>query len=166
MQRAAVYSCCRYVLRNSSEQEEHDVAGMAALRAQTWGTEPYWAARIGGYLNGEHSPQQALAERVAFVALDGDVVVGLVAGHRTKRFGCDGELEWIDVAKEWRGQGIADGLMTAMMAMVCAARSAAGLRECRAGECCGAAVLCEVWRGSAPCALDGLERYSATGPYI
>ena len=95
--------------------EEHDIAGMAALRAQTWGTEPYWAARIGGYLNGEHSPQQALAERVAFVALDGNVVVGLVAGHRTKRFGCDGELEWIDVAKERRGQGIADGLMAVMI---------------------------------------------------
>jgi GNAT superfamily N-acetyltransferase len=43
------------------------------------------------------------------------VLVGLVAGHRTKRFGCDGELEWIDVAKEWRGQGMADGLMTAIM---------------------------------------------------
>ena len=96
--------------------EEHDVAGMAALRAQTWGAAPYWTARIGGYLNGEHSPQQALAERVAFVALDGDVVVGLVAGHRTKRFGCDGELEWIDLAKERRGQGIADGLMATMMA--------------------------------------------------
>jgi GNAT superfamily N-acetyltransferase len=95
---------------------EHDIAGMAALRAQTWGTAPYWAARIAGYLNGEHSPQQALAERVAFVALDGDVMVGLVAGHRTKRFGCDGELEWIDVAKERRGQGIADGLMATMMA--------------------------------------------------
>ena len=68
---------------------EHDIAGMAQLRAQTWGTQPYWAARIGGYFNGEHSPQQAVAERVAFVALDRDVVVGLVAGHRTKRFGCD-----------------------------------------------------------------------------
>jgi GNAT superfamily N-acetyltransferase len=95
---------------------EHDIAGMAALRAQTWGTEPYWTARIAGYLNGEHSPQQALAERVAFVALDGDVVVGLVAGHRTKRFRCDGELEWIDVATGRRGQGIADGLMASMMA--------------------------------------------------
>jgi ribosomal protein S18 acetylase RimI-like enzyme len=95
---------------------EHDIAGMAALRAQTWGTAPYWAARVAGYLNGEHSPQQALAERVAFVALDEDAVVGLVAGHRTKRFGCDGELEWIDVAKECRGQGIADGLMVTMMA--------------------------------------------------
>jgi ribosomal protein S18 acetylase RimI-like enzyme len=42
-------------------------------------------------------------------------VVGLIAGHRTKRFGCDGELEWIDVAKECRGQGIAEGLMTAMI---------------------------------------------------
>ena len=91
-----------------------------ALRVKTWGTEPYWRARIRGYLNGEYSPQQAqaervTAERVTFVALDGDGVVGLVAGHRTKRFGCDGELEWIDVAKEYRGWGIAEGLMTAMI---------------------------------------------------
>jgi len=86
-----------------------------ALRVKTWGTEPYWRARIRGYLNGEYSPQQAQAERVTFVALDGDGVVGLVAGHRTKRFGCDGELEWIDVAKEYRGRGIAEGLMTAMI---------------------------------------------------
>jgi hypothetical protein len=50
---------------------ERDVAGMAALRAQTWGTEPYWTVRIGGYLKGEHSPQQSLQERVAFVAHDG-----------------------------------------------------------------------------------------------
>jgi len=78
-------------------------------------TEPYWTSRIGGYLKGEHSPQQAMAERAAFVAHTGGGVVGLIAGHRTKRFGCDGELEWIDVAKEYRGQGIADGLMTAII---------------------------------------------------
>jgi hypothetical protein len=128
---------------------EHDVAGMAALRAQTWGTEPYWAARIGGYLNGEHSPQQALAERVAFVALDGDVVVGLVAGHGTKRFGCDGELEWM--AGNRRRADDCDH------EMVCAAGSAAGMRERRAREYSGLPPLCEIWRGATPSTLDDLE---------
>ena len=132
---------------------EHDIAGMAALRAQTWGTEPYWTARIGGYLNGEHSPQQALAERVAFVALDRDVVVGLVAGHRTKRFGCDGELEWIDVAKGWRGQGTADGLMTVIMqwfvrqgaVRVCVNVAPENIRACRLYARFGAVPLNPHW---------------------
>ena len=132
---------------------EHDIAGMAQLRAQTWGTQPYWAARIGGYLNGEHSPQQALAERVAFVALDRDAVVGLVAGHRTKRFGCDGELEWIDVAKGWRGRGTADGLMTVIMqwfvrqgaVRVCVNVAPENIRACRLYARFGAVPLNPHW---------------------
>jgi GNAT superfamily N-acetyltransferase len=132
---------------------QHDVAGMAVLRAQTWGTEPCWTARIGGYLNGEHSPQQALPERVAFVAHDGDGVVGLIAGHRTKRFGCDGELEWIDVAKECRGQGIADGLMTAIIQWfveeralrVCVNVAPENIRACRLYARYGAVPLNPHW---------------------
>jgi ribosomal protein S18 acetylase RimI-like enzyme len=93
-----------------------DIAAMAALRAQTWGSEPYWKERIGLYLSGELSPQKALAPRVAFLAVDGDFAVGLVAGHQTQRFGYKGELEWIDVSKERRGQGIADALLAAMAA--------------------------------------------------
>jgi GNAT superfamily N-acetyltransferase len=79
-----------------------------------WGSEEYWKTRIAGYLSGEHSPQQALAARAAFVAMEENAAVGLIAGHRTKRFGYDGELEWIDVTEKRRGQGIADGLMAAM----------------------------------------------------
>jgi GNAT superfamily N-acetyltransferase len=93
---------------------ESDIAAMAVLRAETWGSEEYWQARIAGYLSGEHSPQQALAPRAAFVAVEDSTVTGLVAGHRTKRFGYDGELEWIDVTEKRRGQGIADRLMAAM----------------------------------------------------
>lgn len=91
--------------------EPSDIPLMAAIRAQVWETEPFWTGRIGLYLSGEHSPQQALPARAAFVALDGAELVGFVAGHRTRRLGCDGELQWINVAEERRGQGIADRLM-------------------------------------------------------
>ena len=91
--------------------EHADIPQMAAIRAREWGTEPYWMHRIGSYLNGEDSPQQALPARVAFVAIDGTELVGFVAGHRTRRLGCDGELEWINVAEDRRASGIAYRLM-------------------------------------------------------
>lgn len=95
--------------------EERDVQAMAALRAREWQDEPYWVDRIGGYLKGQHHPYQALAPRAAWVALEDERVVGFVAGHLTRRFDCDGELEWINVAGENRGQGIADRLVAVML---------------------------------------------------
>ncbi len=83
-----------------------DVPAMAEIRARYSYTTEYWKARIDGYLTGEDSPQKALAERVAFVAID-DAVVVFIAGHRTRRFDCDGELEWIDVIAERQRRGIA-----------------------------------------------------------
>jgi GNAT superfamily N-acetyltransferase len=88
-----------------------DIPLMAAIRAQEWGTERFWTDRIGLYLSGKHSPQQALPARAAFVAMDGTKLVGFVAGHRTRRHGCDGELQWVNVVEEKRGRGIADGMM-------------------------------------------------------
>jgi predicted GNAT family acetyltransferase len=38
-------------------------------------------------------------------------VVGLVAGHLTRRFGCAGELQWISVRPEERARGIASALL-------------------------------------------------------
>lgn len=72
--------------------ERTDITRMAELRAQTKGTESFWIDRIYQYLRGEHSPQHALADRSAFVAVEERNVVGFVAGHRTRRFHCDGEL--------------------------------------------------------------------------
>lgn len=98
---------------------------MAAIRARESQNEDFWIARIGGYLRGEHHPQHALAPRAAWVAVAGDTVQGFVAGHLTRRFGCDGELEWIHVIPEWRGRGIADRLLDVMLdwfAEQCAAR--------------------------------------------
>jgi GNAT superfamily N-acetyltransferase len=53
----------------------------------------------------------ALPARVVFVADNDGAVVGFAAGHQPRRFGCNGELEWIDVAEEWRKLGIAAKLL-------------------------------------------------------
>lgn len=37
--------------------------------------------------------------------------MGLIAGHLTRRFGCDGELEWISIRQEYRRRGIASELL-------------------------------------------------------
>jgi GNAT superfamily N-acetyltransferase len=87
---------------------------MAAIRARQLGTENYWQNRIGFYLSGEHSPQQALAGRAAFVAADGPQIIGFIAGHRTQRYQCDAELEWIDTIAERRRQGVAGALLEVM----------------------------------------------------
>jgi GNAT superfamily N-acetyltransferase len=87
--------------------EPSDISAMASMRALQWGTEQYWHNRITLYLAGELSPQQALAARTAFVAVDGGEIVGFIAGHLTRRFQCDGELEWIDTIEQRRRQGIA-----------------------------------------------------------
>jgi GNAT superfamily N-acetyltransferase len=42
-------------------------------------------------------------------------VAGFVAGHLTRRFGCDGELQWINVAADARGQRIAGQLLDAQL---------------------------------------------------
>jgi len=63
--------------------------------------------RISRYLKGEHYPQHALPARAAFVAMIEGQLAGFVAGHQTHRFGCDGELQWIDVVEQRRGLGIA-----------------------------------------------------------
>ncbi len=87
---------------------------MASIRAQEWETEAFWRERIGSYLRREHSPQKALAGRAAFVAVHHGEVVGLVAGHRTRRYECQGELQWINVRGDHRGQGIAGTLLLAI----------------------------------------------------
>lgn len=92
-----------------------DVSAMVAIRTNERGDETLWTHRIAGYLSCEYSPQQALPERAVFVAIDEDELVGFVAAHRTRRLNCDCELQWINVAEERRGQGIADQLMTRIL---------------------------------------------------
>jgi GNAT superfamily N-acetyltransferase len=91
-----------------------DVAVLAGLRAAEWGTEEYWRERIDGYLRRTHHPREALPERAMYVADDearGIAVVGFVAGHLTRRLGCSGELQWINVASEHRRAGVAAELL-------------------------------------------------------
>jgi ribosomal protein S18 acetylase RimI-like enzyme len=80
-----------------------DIPAMAQIRAGDWGTEEYWRERIPRYLSNQLQPRQALQYRVAFVGICEENVIGLIAGHLTRRFGCHGELEWISVRPEYRG---------------------------------------------------------------
>ena len=88
-----------------------DVPALAGIRASYSGTQEYWEQRIAGYLKGEIHPQKALPPRVSYVAVEGDSMIGFIAGHLTRRYACDGELEWIDVVPEQRRQGVASELL-------------------------------------------------------
>ncbi|SRR5437879_6101215 len=93
-----------------------NVPAMARIRAGEWGTEEYWRVRISRYLDRELHPQQALLPRVIYVALEGDSLVGFIAGHLTRRYACDGELEWINVIRERRGSVVASELLRLLAA--------------------------------------------------
>lgn len=96
--------------------EKSDVPAMARIRAQEWETEEYWNTRISRYLDRELHPQHALLPRVSYSALQGDSLVGFIAGHLTRRFACDGELEWINVIPERRESGVASELLRLLAA--------------------------------------------------
>jgi ribosomal protein S18 acetylase RimI-like enzyme len=99
------------------EATTDDVPAMARIRAAEWGQDAYWRERIQGYMTGELHPRHALEPRIVVVAVDDtSAIVGFAAGHLTRRFDCDGELEWINVAPEHRGSGIADALLRALAA--------------------------------------------------
>jgi ribosomal protein S18 acetylase RimI-like enzyme len=88
-----------------------DVSEMAVLRSEHWGNAPDWEHRIASYLSGEQHPRHALLPRVAIIAEQNDEIIGFIAGHLTRRYKCDGELEWINVSEPQRGTGIADELL-------------------------------------------------------
>lgn len=98
------------------EVEQPDIAAIARIRAGDWGTEDYWTTRISRYLAREIHPRHALMPRVIYVALEGDSLVGFIAGHLTRRYACDGELEWINVVPERRGSEIASRLLRLLAA--------------------------------------------------
>jgi ribosomal protein S18 acetylase RimI-like enzyme len=93
-----------------------DVASIAAIRAEDWGTRGYWVERVSGYMAGTHHPQKALRPRVIYIATQDGLVVGFIAGHLTTRYGCDGELEWVDVIPEFRRNGVASALLRLLAA--------------------------------------------------
>jgi len=72
--------------------------------------------RIVGYLNHQHHPQQALLPRIAYVALHENTVIAYVAGHRTTRHGCEGEVQYLFVSPDFRRRGIATELLRRLAA--------------------------------------------------
>ena len=92
------------------EATEADLPFIARILAD-WQTEEYWNNRVSGYYHRTLHPQKALLPRIIYVATSLGSIVGFIAGHLTERFGCDGELQWINVKPEFREAGIANELL-------------------------------------------------------
>ena len=98
------------------EAAETDILLMADMRAVEWGDYNAWYERIKSYHDKNHHPQQALAPRIFYAAYQENKMIGFIAGHLTKRFGCQGELQWINVAPEYRNKGVAAALVKLLAA--------------------------------------------------
>jgi GNAT superfamily N-acetyltransferase len=88
-----------------------DVSAMAQLQPENWGRAPDWELRLASYLSGEYHPRHALLPRVMIIAEQDDEIIGFIAGHLTRRFHCQGELQWINVSTEQRRHGIATEML-------------------------------------------------------
>ena len=95
------------------EATSADVPAMERSRAGDSDAGPA-DARMIAYLEGRHHPQQALAPRTAFVALDGAAVVGYIAGHATTRYECAGEVQYLYVTPAYRRRRVASRLLVSM----------------------------------------------------
>lgn len=84
-----------------------DVPSLVRMRGEEDPPDP----RMQAYLAGEHHPRHALAPRAMWIALEGGVPVGYIAGHLTRRFECDGELQYLYVLPTHRRRGVAAGLL-------------------------------------------------------
>jgi GNAT superfamily N-acetyltransferase len=93
-------------------------ADVAAMEQSRVGDAEAGAAdeRMRSYFDGISHPREALLPRTGFVALDNNVVVGYIAGHLTRRFGYQGEVQFLYVAPKYRRQGIAAELLRRMAA--------------------------------------------------
>ncbi len=93
------------------QAERTDIPRMAAiwnLERSEGGTSE---ERMAAYFDCQHHPQHALLPRVIYVAYEGEALIGYIAGHLTRRFACDGELQWLYVIPERRRCGVASALM-------------------------------------------------------
>ncbi|MBS1724729.1 MAG: GNAT family N-acetyltransferase [Armatimonadetes bacterium] len=86
-----------------------DVQRVAACRHPDDGVAD---ERMRAYLEGRHDPHEAEGPRVMLYAVESAVVVGYIAGHRTHRFGFEGELQYLYVHPDRRRQRIATRLIT------------------------------------------------------
>lgn len=93
----------------------NDLPALCRLRAEYQGHLLEWEPRIAAYIIGQLTPAFGLEPRAVFVAVDEhNDVVGFIAGHLSKRFHCDGEIYWLNVQADRRGQRIADLLLSAL----------------------------------------------------
>jgi GNAT superfamily N-acetyltransferase len=96
-----------------------DLAAVARVQAKTMVASSAYAnaadeeeefrrlyPRVEGYFTGQYSPSHALPERAMFVAEAEGEVIGFIAGNRSTRLGCNGELQWMFVLPEWQRRGV------------------------------------------------------------
>ncbi|HKR60655.1 MAG TPA: GNAT family N-acetyltransferase [Pyrinomonadaceae bacterium] len=90
------------------EMTTADVAAMARVANENDGhADP----RMAAYFDREHHPQSALPERSGYVAIADEAIIGYIAGHRTTRHGCEGEVQYLFVVPRNRRRGIATELL-------------------------------------------------------
>lgn len=53
---------------------------------------------------------------MAYFATVGEAVAGYIAGHLTRRYGCDGEVQYLYVAPAYRHAGVASMLLRQLAA--------------------------------------------------
>lgn len=88
-----------------------DVAGIVRMFATGEREGVADARRLSEYMTGQHNPQLALPRRSVLCATLGQSPVGYVAGHLSRRFDCEGELQWIYVVASARRQRIGGALV-------------------------------------------------------
>jgi len=94
-----------------SKATSADVPAIALCRREDPTDGGVIDSRMGAYLEGRHHPQQALLLRAGYVARHNNAVVGYIAGHRTTRHGCAGEVQYLFVAPSYRRRGIGTALL-------------------------------------------------------
>jgi GNAT superfamily N-acetyltransferase len=92
----------------------NDLPAMCRLRAEYQGHLLEWEPRIAAYMIGQLTPAFGLEPRTVFLAVDDNEVVGLIAGHLSRRFHCQGEIYWLNVQADRRGHRIAGQLLAAL----------------------------------------------------
>jgi GNAT superfamily N-acetyltransferase len=87
-----------------------DVPAMVACHVTDDGVIPY-DPRMAAYLDGKSHPQQALPQRVGYIAFAESAVIGYIAGHLTTRNDCAGEVEYLFVSPKYRRRRIGTMLL-------------------------------------------------------
>lgn len=98
------------------QASENEFIHLAKIRTIGSASVEYWEDRIRNYSLGLVNPQHALPPRIIYLATYNVQVVGFIAGHLTRRFNCDGELQWIDTIPEFQNRGIASHLVKLLAA--------------------------------------------------